>query len=175
MVINFIRPEEIPYTNQINFWSDVQKDFLAKEKHKTLETLIDTGAAYNLIDMVTWKDIGTPIVTNRKIILSGLSGSIETQVTAVRTFVNDIDLGYICYCIVDLSTKRYKAILGMSFLRNFKFIFELDTINDYYGKIELMPTYDKKDLIFNINKVVYNSGTFGIYTSQKIFLESTVT
>ena len=161
MIINFLRPHEIPYTKQVVFLAENKEDIGVKE------TLIDTGAAYNIIDTELWRETNAPIVTKRRMILEGISGSIETGITAIRTKIDEVHLGYVCYCIVDLSSKRYKAILGMSFLKNFKLIFDFDDLTDYQGTLELIPKYNPKNLIFDIQKVVYNAGTFGIYTSQK--------
>ena len=84
VIIDFIRPHEIPYTKQVKFLTENKEDIGVRE------TLIDTGAAYNIIDLELWKEINTPIITKRKIILEGISGYVEAEITAIRTKIDEV-------------------------------------------------------------------------------------
>ena len=165
MIINFTRPYEIPYTQQLKLWDETERDWLVTKED--FHTLIDTGAAYNIIDTGVWERIQTPVIPGYQKILEGIAGSFFANVTAIRTNINGTDYGYICYYIADLAAKSYKSILGMSFLRNFDFIFKLNSIGDYYGKFELTPLYRQEDLVFNAENMVPNADVFGVYTTQQ--------
>ena len=131
--IEFRRPQECPVVK-------LQLFCKALNRFEEFDALIDTGAAYSVIDSETFEQTGFDVIKGYKRNIGGfVPGYQECEYTGILTKLESFALKTVGFYVADLSETFYDVIIGMPFLKNFNFNFDFDIVSDYHGKIIFKP------------------------------------
>ena len=158
--INFTRPQECPVI-------DIYLYCIENLDYNKFTTLVDTGAAFSVINLKSFKKTGHKVISGHTKLINGFGmGSQECEFTAIYTKLKDTDLKAVGYYIADLSNTKYDVIIGMPFLKNFDFLFKFDMTTDYSGQITLYPRINLDSLV-NLEEFSPLTSNFGIYSLDR--------
>ena len=160
IVINFSRPRECPVVELYLYCRGIND-------YQRFITLVDTGAAYSVIDYKSFIKTGFSGIPGFKRQIGGFGfGFQECDYTAISTKLETTELKAVGYYVADLSNTIYDVIIDMPFLKNFDFTFKFGIDSDYGGKLILQPRI-KSSALVDLKNFNPNSSKFGIYSVEE--------